>query len=138
MKVVVNRCYGGYGLSEQAVLRYAELKGIKLYVEKGWYETTIYWLVPEKERTGIIYEHEFYNRTLEERHASNMRYAELTLCPRDIDRNDTALIQAVEELGEEANGEYAELEVVEIPDDVQWTIEEYDGFESIHEVHRVW
>ena len=31
MKVVINACYGGFGLSHKAIMRYAELKGFKLY-----------------------------------------------------------------------------------------------------------
>ena len=42
------------------------------------------------------------------------------------------------ELGELANGPNAELKVVEIPDGIDWTIEEYDGVEWIAEVHRTW
>jgi hypothetical protein len=44
----------------------------------------------------------------------------------------------VEELGDEAGDSYAELTVVEIPDDVEWTIQEYDGTEWVAEVHRTW
>jgi hypothetical protein len=44
----------------------------------------------------------------------------------------------VEQLGEAANGEFAELKVVEIPDDAEWTIQEYDGDEWIAEKHRTW
>ena len=58
--------------------------------------------------------------------------------PYDIGRDDPSLVQVVEELGEQSWGDYAELKVVEIPDDVEWTIEDYDGMESIHEVHRSW
>jgi hypothetical protein len=32
----------------------------------------------------------------------------------------------------------AELEVVEIPDDVEWIIVDYDGMEHIAEKHRTW
>ncbi len=56
----------------------------------------------------------------------------------DVPRDDPALAQAVEELGEKANGTYAKLEVVEIPDGTKYEIDEYDGQESIHEVHRSW
>ena len=44
----------------------------------------------------------------------------------------------MEELGSKVNTRYSELAVVEIPDDVEWEINEYDGWESIHEKHRVW
>jgi len=35
-------------------------------------------------------------------------------------------------------GEYSELKVVEIPDDVKWQLEEYDGLEWVAEKHRTW
>jgi hypothetical protein len=54
------------------------------------------------------------------------------------DRADPVLVRVVEELGSEANGEHAKLKVIEIPDDVKWTIEEYDGVEWVAEVHRRW
>lgn len=53
-------------------------------------------------------------------------------------RTDPKLVECVELLGSRANGEYAELKVVEIPDDVEWYIREYDGMEEVHEKHRIW
>jgi cytosine/adenosine deaminase-related metal-dependent hydrolase len=53
-------------------------------------------------------------------------------------RDDPHLIEAVEKLGKKANGRFADLHVVEIPDDVEWDIEEYDGNEWIAEKHRTW
>ena len=57
---------------------------------------------------------------------------------RPEDRADPLLVQVVEELGSEANGAHASLAVVEIPDDVDYIIEEYDGKEWIAEAHRTW
>ena len=31
MKVVINKCFGGFGLSHRAVMRYAEVAGFHLY-----------------------------------------------------------------------------------------------------------
>lgn len=56
----------------------------------------------------------------------------------DFRRYDPKLVKCVEELGDKASGAHAELKVVEIPDDVEWKIDEYDGNEEVHEVHRVW
>jgi len=53
-------------------------------------------------------------------------------------RVDARLIAAVEELGRDASGRLADLEVVEIPDGVDWYIDEYDGIETIREKHRSW
>jgi hypothetical protein len=57
---------------------------------------------------------------------------------RDIPRNDKDLVEVVESLGNLANGSYSSLRVVEIPDGVEWQVEEYDGSEWIAEKHRTW
>jgi hypothetical protein len=54
------------------------------------------------------------------------------------DRCCPHLVRVVEELGRNAGEEYARLKVVEVPDDVQWIIQEYDGSEWVAEVHRTW
>jgi len=54
------------------------------------------------------------------------------------ERANPLVAEVVESLGEEANGKYAKLKVVEIPDGIEYTIEEFDGVESIHEKHRSW
>lgn len=68
-----------------------------------------------------------YNKTIKEYIGNEMR-----------DRTDPALVDAVETLGAEANGSYAELKIVEVPDDVKWHIAEYDGWEWVAEDHRKW
>lgn len=47
----------------------------------------------------------------------------------DLARDDDTLVTTVEQLGDRANGDYARLEIVEIPVDVKWEIAEYDGNE---------
>ena len=56
----------------------------------------------------------------------------------DIPRDDVALVQIVEELGKEANGPSSELGIIEIPDGIEWQIEDYDGREWVAEKHRIW
>ena len=92
MKVVINRCYGGYCLSQEAVDLY-------------------------------------FKRT-------NRQYPEYLYS--EISRDDPILVKIVEELGEKANGICAKLKIVDIPDDVEYVIEEYDGMEIIAEKHRTW
>ena len=41
-------------------------------------------------------------------------------------------------MGEKANGTFAKLQLVEIPDGVGWQVEEYDGMEWVSEKHRTW
>ena len=111
IKVVINKCYGGFGLSHAAIMRYGELKGINLVTDENSRYRDVY--VDVIKNDNYFSEHE-------------------------IERNDSALVQVVEELGEKASGPHAELKVVEIPDDVKWKIDEYDGSEWVAEQHRTW
>jgi hypothetical protein len=112
-KIVINRCYGGFGLSHEAIMRYAELKGINLVFQK-------------EDVFGLI--HYYKDEIKQENYFSH----------RDIERNDPVLVQVVQEMGDKANGRHSRLGVVEIPDGIEWTIEEYDGSEYIAEIHRKW
>lgn len=56
----------------------------------------------------------------------------------DLARDDPDLVSAVETLGEAANDQFAQLKIVEIPDDVVWYIQDYDGVEWVAESHRTW
>ena len=113
MKIVINKCYGGFGLSQEAVLLYAKKKGFNLILEHDKTILLTHYYLNEKKDGNYFYE-------------------------RDIQRNDPILIEVVEELGKKAYSYCAELKIVEIPDDVEWIIEEYDGKEWIAEDHRRW
>lgn len=56
----------------------------------------------------------------------------------DIPRDCPRLLATVKVLRERADGPYAELKIVTIPDDVEWTVMEYDGAEWVAEAHRTW
>lgn len=120
-KLVINRCYGGFGLSEEAFDRLLNAKGVAF--EK----------VTEKE--GKLYGPDYY-------HAGHLGDDAFYISEYDFrsdnKRNDPDLVRIVEELGTDANGRFAQLAVVEIPDDIEWELHDYDGVESIHEKHRVW
>lgn len=138
-KVVINSCYGGFSLSEAGVRRYAELKGLTLYPEKDERFGFInYWIVPPEQRPKPLEGEDWQKATYEERKASNDAYSAAQLCDRDLKRDDPMLVQVVEQLGSSADGACASLEVVEVPDGVEWQIEEYDGNEWVAETHRTW
>ena len=138
MKVVINKRYGGFGLSYKACMRYAELKGFTLYpfmdrIEDGIPDLRhfVQWDGKGKQPYWIHYSTSPLDK--------NGRYEEESYWSDDsVKRNDPVLIQVVEELGDEANGEHAKLEIVEIPDGVECNIEEYDGNEWVSEEHRTW
>lgn len=112
-KIVINACFGGFSLSEKAILRYAEIKGINLVSEVDFKLEMVHYYVDS------IHNDNYFNDF-------------------DIPRDDPALIQVVEELQHDADGYAANLKIVEIPDDVEWHIAEYDGSEHVAENHRKW
>lgn len=87
MKVVINKCFGGFGLSKEAYK----------FLNIPW--------------DG--YGFEFME-----------------------DRSNPALVKCVEALGKDASDELSSLKVVEIPDGVEWEIDEYGGMEWVAEKHR--
>ena len=117
-KIVINKCFGGFSLSDEAFARYLDIKGIEYETQPSQWT----WLKDGKDyyASGHLGDDAYY------------------LSDRGIDRTDPALIQVVEELGAEANGQCADLGIVEIPDDVDWEIAEYDGTEWVAEKHRTW
>jgi hypothetical protein len=131
-KVVYNACYGGFSLSKEACQRYWEIKGQEVWIEyddkfKSFGLFTV-WLVPPTERVNKSDE-EFQSMTMNERIAYNKAYSEQTWQDRYVDRHDPILVQVVEELGEEANGPHANLQIAEV--DGPYRIDEYDGYESV-------
>lgn len=138
-KIVINQCHGGFGLSEEAVVRYNEIMGRTIYIiedQFGWMKT--YSLVPADQRVKDVSGTAWHDMSMEERGEHNRVYAEQTFLFRDLARDDPVLVQVVSELGDQANGKHAELKIVEIPADVDWTVEEYDGAEWVAERHRTW
>lgn len=106
MKIVLNKCYGGFSLSDEAHKRL----GSTWKTYPGSYSGG-HWELPAE--FGDIYSSDISFRTSEK------------------------LIAVVEELGAEANGTFAQLEVIHLPNDVaDIYIDEYDGIESVCEGRR--
>ena len=137
MKVVINTCYGGFGLSHEGAMYMAKLKGLTLYcADERW--PLMYFTVPPDQIPASISGTDFYRMSLEDRAEHNRRFNEVYFDTRNMARDDPFLVQTVEELGEESWGVCAELRVVEIPDGIDWEITEYDGNETVEEAHRSW
>jgi hypothetical protein len=143
MKIVINECHGGFGLSKEACQRYFDLKGQQVWIEQDKKFSALdmftVWLVSPEERLEIKEGEAFYKMSRDERIDYNWKYSQQTWYrDNNLTRNDPILVQVVEEMGDKASGRYAKLAIVEIPDDVQWIIEENDGKEWVAEKHRTW
>lgn len=134
MKIIINKCYGGFGLSRKAFERYWELKGVKIYAYERDYSTDTFKKIPEG--VSVFCPH-YSNVDLGDKFDGTIPN-ENYVSYYDIERNDPTLVKLVEEMGTDANGDCSELTIVEVPDDVEWEIEEYDGIEWVSEKHRTW
>ena len=109
-QIVINKCYGGFGISDKATEQYAKLKGIDLERrDSRWH----------KNGYDYYYKGKFFTLN-------------------NIERDDPILIQVIKEMGESANDWASYLKIIEIPGDVDWQIQEYDGMEWVSEKHRTW
>jgi len=120
MKVAINTCFGGFGISNEAFEKLLDRKGIAFNkVPAKWpirgNEFDYYRVDADPDGEDYISEYDFFDN-----------------------RADADLIAVIEELGASANGWAAEIVIVDIPDDVQWYIHEYDGLEHVAENHRTW
>lgn len=112
--VVINACHGGFGLSHEASI---------LYLKRSRIDYTI------EDRDS---------RFDTERYGPMIRVDGEDFGDRYIPRDDPVLVSVVQELGARSFGDHAELKIVEIPADVKWEINDYDGREWVAEVHRRW
>ena len=140
MKIVINRCYGGFGLSLEAVKLYCEKMNISIYMvemklRKDWtFDEPTEWKYLDINKYNSL----FLNFTTKPLNEDGTMVEGSYFSIYNIDRTDPILIDVVEELGEKSWDGTSELEVVEIPDGIGYYINDYDGFESIHESHRSW
>ena len=136
MKIVINRCWGGFGLSAKATKRLAELNGRDCYFFVQDYSSRkLTPISPEDADAERKYwsAYDIPNPTEKGSDKHFIYYSE------SVERTDPKLIQVVEELGEEAaSGSLSELRIIEIPEGTAWEIDDYDGMESVEEVHQSW
>lgn len=123
MKVVINRCHGGFGISDEACQ----------------------WLIDNKGWTVTVYENGNYKNPdadLVRADTAGYDFSEKYHLVSDEDeqslRSNKDLIEVVETLGRKASAKLAALGIVEIPDNVDWEIGEYDGVEWVQETHQRW
>jgi hypothetical protein len=117
---VINSDFGGFSLSDEALELILTKKGIEFEKVKAKY--------PLHEDDCDYYAKGHVGDN--EHFISCYNFSD--------DRSDPDLVAAVEELGDKANGRYSSLKIIEIPDDVEWFIAEYDGCEHVAEKHRTW
>lgn len=133
MKIILNKQYGGFGISRKGYELYAKKKGLDLYIyedsydfrnprytridDGSWKELSMHYFTKDFGKVAQISDEDF-----------NKYCLYLT----DDYRTDPVLIEVVEELNKGANSSFADLRVVEIPDGVHYIVDEYDGYETLY------
>ena len=145
MKIIINNCFGGFGISNNALVELMRRKGKEIYFYEMIFDDSDKYtyaktdadnenlfvtavckdfgevLIPENDEQSDEFEKHFINK-------SDTKW-----------RTDNDLINLLEEKGSKyVSGPCSSLKIVEIPDDVEWGVEEYDGSEWISEKHRTW
>ena len=139
MKIAVNKCFGGFDLSNQAVQRYLELTGKECYfynqIKRSYSDGKNEYVKCNASNENSLFvsvsTRDLGEKTEEIPDEDYFYYGR-------IERTDPALIQTIEELRGDASGRFGNIQVVEIPDDINWEISDYDGIETVEEVHRSW
>jgi hypothetical protein len=119
VKVVINTDFGGFSLSEEAVL----------WIRKNRPCDHKEVLVGETYEDGSKNNSE-YLRDSNFGHAHGNILETVRACP--------SLVAAVKALGRKVNGRFAKLAIIEIPDGIEFEVTEYDGYERVEEKHRSW
>lgn len=158
MKVVKNACYGGFGLSNEAiqilyligsdVLKELPIEKYFSSVEEQDPPDTpeeYRRLIENESLRGLGKMEEIGNNVLQNEWIGTIHDLEagttFHFVGHDFDagevdysvRSHPDLVSLVEDLGGRANGDYADLVVKEVPDEMSFTITEYDGVETIRE-----
>ena len=111
MKIVSNGRCGGFGLSQAGHYELGRRLGLT--------ENDYYFSTPDAQPSPLgLPENDYYSG--------------------DIKRTNSDLVEMIEENASLYSGDHAQLYVVEVPDDVEWYIHDYDGREHVAEKHRTW
>ena len=118
MKVAINNDWGGFGLS---------LKALE-------------WLYNKNSPILEMESQDKYRGDLKDCKRYELLLVDEMVVSHDSrsSRHHPDLITVIEALGDTANGNSSKLVIIEIPDGVDYVVDDYDGRESIHEQHRSW
>jgi hypothetical protein len=144
MEILLNKCYGGFGLSDKAKYEIAKRKGLTLYM-----------YVALGDDFGGDYEFVSDEDFLSGKYSSgSSAFKNIVWCTKDLGykvidedvrnniykgwddeethRTDKDWVEAVKKLGASASALLADLAVISIPDGYYYTINDYDGVETCY------
>jgi len=150
MKIVVNKCYGGFGVSV-AVLKELVARGsdaIEICTPRQYYggdnekyHGTKDWMKRWAEdfaQYKSIGDGFKSGRNEFNIYKDDLIYSLKSKYDNEL-RTNKDLIEVIESIGvEKSSASLAKLAIIEVPDGIEWEIDDYDGIETIREKHRSW
>lgn len=149
-ELLINRCFGGYTLSNEVLIELTKRKHKdfeKLYFYCEDYSNQRYVKIKDfKYKNGKLVNSGYFLDSLYLSYHdqgdivkyNDFKYDKL-IWSDNWSRDDEDLIKLFKEWGSErCSGDCSKLKLVEIPNDIEYYIDVYDGLESIHERHRSW
>lgn len=136
-KVILNKCYGGFQVSPEGYRLYAKKKGLQIYAYSLCLNNYKNYDYTEKPNLGTYWFTKSFG-TGKNIEISDSDYENYILYLCESHREDKILVEIVEELGDKVNTFASKLVVVEIPDDLDYVIDEYDGVETLHQKVQEW
>lgn len=137
-KILINTLFlGNFNVSHEVIMKYCKLKNITVYPERGEKYTDgepdyyTYWTVPPELRPQIINYDDATDEAMNKYHAE---FKEKIFDEEKFERDDPVLIEIITEIGiEKSSGNNCRLKIIEIPDNIEWTINSNFGREWVCE-----
>lgn len=138
-EIIKNACFGGFSLSDAAYQWLIDNKGWKVIVYDSELEEQ------HKRKTGLYNLHQneegknyIFSWNLKKEYSILGKYSYCGSTSTVDFRSNPDVIEVVKTLKKKSWGSCAELEIVKVPVGIEVEIDEYDGLESIDEVHQSW
>ena len=137
-KVILNKCFGGFGASYLAHKLYAKKKYNidEIFVYEWSKNGYVKICLDANDRSFRFYSIKDFGDFIA--HEDRDKIKDSFLFLDEDKREDPIFIEVVEKLGEKANTRFSDLKIVEIPDDLDYVIDDYDGVETLHQKVQEW
>jgi hypothetical protein len=141
MKIVLNKKAGYYDLSPKAIKLLIQIDSpcVEKMHKSKWYDEE-YTSEQISENIKEDFKVDLGDGYLAKIDINTVLYNDcIYMAKHQIEyRSHPDLIKVIELLKDEAFGPQADLQIVDIPDDITWDLQEDYGIETIHETHRIW
>lgn len=142
-QIVINTDYGGFGISNEALLELIKKNSSAIKIMTMEKYAGEDWEQDAKKYPSLYSRKKFKEGYLQGGAGTGTLFKGnkvyfLKDRSDQVVREHPDLITIIKKLGKKANGMCADLKIIKIPTNIEYTIEEYDGSEWVAEKHKIW